>query len=120
MNIPITWWRLAFWLATLVVCVTSLSPTDKLPSLLFGGWDKAEHALAYAALAFLGWWAYPAQRLVTLAGLVLYGGVIEIMQFASGWRKGDLVDWLADAIGIAIGFIVARWMSKAVGGRVKA
>ena len=114
------WWRLAFWLAALVVCVTSLSPTDKLPSALFAVSDKAEHVFAYAILALLGWWAYPRRQLVMMVGLVVFGGAIEIIQSASGLRTGDLIDWLADAIGVAIGMLVAAWLSKGAGGRVKA
>jgi VanZ family protein len=114
---PITVWRLAFWLATLVVTIASLSPSDALPSILFVWWDKAEHVLAYAALAFAGWWAYSNQRAVTMTGLVLFGGALEITQSASGLRTGDLIDWLADAIGVAVGFLVAGWLTKAIGGR---
>jgi VanZ family protein len=113
----ITLWRLAFWLATLVVTIASLSPSDALPSILFIWWDKAEHLLAYAALAVLGWWAYPTQRGVAMTGLVLFGGAIEIIQSASGLRTGDLIDWLVDAIGVAVGFVVARWLTKTIGER---
>ena len=50
-----------FWSAALGVAVLSLMPTNYLPAQVFSLWDKAQHALAFTALASLGLLAYPRQ-----------------------------------------------------------
>jgi hypothetical protein len=51
-------------------------------------------------LGGLGLLAYPAWALRVLLGLLVFGGGIELVQAATGWRIGDWWDWLADAIGV--------------------
>ena len=50
-----------FWALALCVAVLSLMPTNYLPAQVFSLWDKAQHALAFTALASLGLLAYPRQ-----------------------------------------------------------
>jgi VanZ family protein len=71
-----------------------------LPPQILDLWDKAEHALAFLLLGGLGLWAYPRSALRITTGLLVYGGLIELAQAATGWRIGDWFDWLADAIGV--------------------
>lgn len=42
---------------------------------------------------------------------VLLGGLIEILQAycTGGRRSGEWADWLADIIGVVIGFAIGRW-----------
>lgn len=96
-----------FALACCVIAWLSLSPTEALPQgLTF--WDKAEHALAYLALALLGAWAFPG-RLGRLAiGLFLAGVGVEILQSTMGLgRQGDPWDAVANSTGIAAGLLIA-------------
>ncbi|MEO8120386.1 MAG: VanZ family protein [Rhodoferax sp.] len=95
-------YKLSFWTLVLLTLWLSLVPVDQLPSELHF-WDKAQHALGFAALAFLGLLAYPGRTLSLLVGLVLFGAGIECAQALSGWRQGDLLDWLADIAGLLIG-----------------
>jgi VanZ family protein len=97
-----------FWLALLALTVLSLMPTGLLPSQVFSLWDKAQHAIGFAVLALLGLAAYPHLKTRLPLWLLAHGGLIELAQAATGWRYGDPVDWLADAIGIAVG--VALWL----------
>ena len=46
---------------------------------------------------------YPKLVSKVYIGLLMYGGGIEVLQRLTGWRSGDLVDWLADGIGILLG-----------------
>ena len=46
-----------FWALALCVAVLSLMPTNYLPAQVFSLWDKAQHALAFTALASLGRWS---------------------------------------------------------------
>ena len=106
--------RSAFWALLLCVAVLSLMPTGYLPPQVFSLWDKAQHALAFAALAALGLQAYPHRRWRVLAGLLVFGGLIELAQAATGWRYGEWADWLADAVGLALGMALAESLQRRV------
>jgi VanZ family protein len=106
-------WKPAFWLCAVAVLVLSLAPaTEELPTT---GWDKSNHFLGFCVLAILGLLAYPARLFHVVIGLLVYGGAIELLQSLTPHRLGDWADWLADAIGVAIGmaihFGLARWHS---------
>jgi VanZ family protein len=99
--------RPVFWLLLLAVITLSLLPSPYLPPQAFSLWDKAQHALGFAVLAFCGGLAYSARLGRLGIGLLLLGGAIELAQHASGWRQGDWADLLADVIGLAAGLILA-------------
>ncbi|MEX1167300.1 MAG: VanZ family protein [Hydrogenophaga sp.] len=92
----------AFWFACAVVATLSLLPVDELPSIALNLWDKAQHAGGFFLLGALGALAYPHRPVRVFIGLLLFGALIELAQTASGWRTGDLLDWLADALGLAL------------------
>ena len=106
--------RPVFWALLLTVAVLSLMPTGYLPPQVFSLWDKAQHALAFATLAALGLLAYPHRRWRLLTGLLVFGGLIELAQAATGWRQGEWADWLADAAGLALGLALARSLQRPV------
>jgi len=93
--------RLAFWLSLIALTVASLVPVTLLPPQAMNLWDKAQHALGFAWLAALGLAAYPRRAICVCLGLLAWGGVIEVLQWTTGWRYGEWIDWLADGIGIA-------------------
>lgn len=99
--------RLAFAASVVVVCVLSLLPADDLPSIDL--WDKYEHFLAYGELAFLGLIAFPGKRwaIAIILFLVAQGALIEIFQTFVPGRNGDLLDLIANAIGLLIGCFLA-------------
>lgn len=101
-------WMLAFWVACASVTILALLPIDNLPAALFNWWDKAQHAVAFAVLCSLGLAAYPKRAPALVIGLTLMGGCIELIQAATGWRYGEWFDWLADAVGIALGLLLWR------------
>lgn len=102
-------WKVAFWALVVLTTVMSLMPNEQVPSSLVF-WDKAQHTLGFAVLAVLGLLAYPLAVPRVLAGLLLFGAGIECAQALTGWRQGDWMDWLADAVGIALGTAaVAVW-----------
>lgn len=113
-RVPPGFARPGFWALLLCVAVLSLLPTNYLPPPIFSLWDKAQHALAFTALAALGLQAYPRRRWQVLAGLLVFGGLIELAQAATGWRHGEWTDWLADAVGLALGLaLAASWQRRA-------
>lgn len=108
----------AFWAGVLITILLSLVPVALLPQA-FNWWDKAQHALGFAVITGLGLLAYPKARGWLPWGLLLLGGCIELAQAASGWRHGDWLDLLADAVGIGV-VLVAWYIVRAQFGRTTA
>ena len=104
------WWR---WLLALLLCaVTWLALAPAPPPLLSTGWDKLNHALAFSTLAVVATMAFAAAWRRIGVALLAYGGLIEILQAFIPPREADLADLLTDALGIAIGLLLAgglRW-----------
>lgn len=99
--------RTVFWAFLLAVVTLSLLPGDRLPGV-FAWWDKAQHALGFALLTGLGLIAYGRASWRLPVGLLLLGALIELAQGASGWRTGDWMDLLADAVGILCALLLWR------------
>jgi len=95
--------KIAFWIACIVFGFLSLIPATFLPSGLFDWWDKAQHLFAFFCLSGLGILAYQKAVVKVAIGLLLYGALIEVLQWLTGWRSGEFADWVADGIGILIG-----------------
>lgn len=100
--------RVAFWACLLGVVVLSLTPVQQLPPQVLNLWDKAQHAGGFAVLTLLGLWAYPQRAVTLLAAMLALGVGIEVAQAATGWRYGDVLDWVADAVGVAAAYTVWR------------
>lgn len=101
--------KTAFWFSVVVVTVLSLLPVAYLPPQTFNIWDKAQHAGGFLVLTLLGRAAYLDGSLARLGtGLLLYGAAIEMAQAATGWRTGDVLDLLADGVGIFAALVVCR------------
>ena len=105
-RLPIALRLAAFGGAVAVLLWLSLAPVDALPPVSF--WDKAEHALAYVVLTGLGLILFASRWRLVLGGVFLLGALIEVLQSVMGLgRQGDLIDLLADALGIAVAVGVA-------------
>lgn len=100
--------RVAFWACLLGVVVLSLTPVQQLPPQVLNLWDKAQHAGGFAVLTLLGLWAYPQRAVTLLAAMLALGAGIEVAQAATGWRYGDVADWVADAVGVAAAYALWR------------
>lgn len=109
--------RLAFWLSLAAITVGSLLPAALLPQQALDLWDKAQHALGFAWLGLVGLLAYPRRMATVLVGLLLWGAAIEVMQSATGWRYGDVIDWIADAVGVGAAWLVWRLAPARLTGR---
>jgi VanZ family protein len=106
-------------LVALLVVITYLALVPDPPKTVSTGWDKSNHALAFAALAFAGVWARwprPRQWGWLVVALLAYGVGIEIAQHFLPPRSADAQDVLADAVGIALGLLVA-WPVTAIAAR---
>lgn len=107
--------RVAFWACLLGVVVLSLTPVQQLPPQVLNLWDKAQHAGGFAVLTQLGLWAYPQRAVTLLAAMLALGAGIEVAQAATGWRYGDVRDWVADAVGVAAAYTVWRLLQVVCG-----
>ncbi len=96
-----------------VVGVIAIIPGAAGPPTLVG-WDKLDHAAAFAAIALLARCGWPDTSRWIIAGLVLaFGLAIELAQatVAVG-RVGSVSDLAADGVGIAIGFALAWGLAR--------
>ncbi|WP_457419777.1 VanZ family protein [Roseateles sp. P5_E7] len=101
-------WRALLLLLLAVITWLALSPAP--PKTVDLGWDKANHTLAFAALAFSAVWALwqrPRQWPLLFIALLAYGVGIEIAQSFLPPREADWHDVVADGIGIALGLLAA-------------
>ena len=57
----------------------------------------------FLALAFTGHTAYPKRPVILLAGLLAYGGMVEVLQSFTPDRMAEWSDLMADALGLALG-----------------
>jgi hypothetical protein len=103
------WWLLTGWLLVALVISLSLTPPPSdLPG--FPGVDKLTHLAAYGMLTlWFGFIYLRGPRYVRLSlGLIIMGGVLELIQGILGHRSMDHYDMLANASGVAIGWLLAQ------------
>jgi VanZ family protein len=102
-------WRIVLLILLVVISYLALSPAP--PKGLGSSWDKLNHAMAFASLAFCGHWSLSSARarwLVLPLALLAYGGAIELLQLRVPGRDGEWADLVGDAVGITIGLLAAR------------
>lgn len=109
-RLPRRFLQAAFWCACLAIGGLALLPAA-IPQPTTG-WDKANHALAFAVLAWLGAACWPGAGLAVLLGLATYGGAIEFAQAFTATRVGEFSDWLADCAGLAIAAAYLAWRRR--------
>ena len=107
----------AFTAMYAAVVVVSLIPSKALPQLNLS--DKIEHLLAYAVLAALGDIAFPNRRRVLAVGLLATGVGLEFLQGAMGLRRqAEVLDALANGLGVAAGLGFSTLLHRLVRSRV--
>jgi VanZ family protein len=112
-------WRALLALLLAVITWLALSPAP--PKSVDLGWDKANHLLAFASLAFSAVWALwqrPRQWIWLVLALLAYGIGIEIAQSFLPPREADWHDVVADGAGIALG-LLAAWPVAVLASRDK-
>jgi VanZ family protein len=95
------WWTLG-WAMVLFIVVSCLEPPRYVPNLHL--WDKAEHALAFGGMTlWFGGLARRSRSFVVALLMLLLGGGIEIAQGVMRLgRDMDIMDFLADGVGISL------------------
>lgn len=100
-------WSLVGWFGAGLILYLSLTPHP--PELDIEQGDKLQHMAAYAVL--MGWWAQMAasdRPNARIAAVMLgFGILIEFLQAGTGYRTFSYADMVADAVGIALGWMLA-------------
>lgn len=111
--------RAGFFVALIAVLVLALLPASRLEQ--FGlniGFhsDKLNHASAFAVLTFLGILGWPQRKAWVVIFLALVGGAIEVLQGTSLIARDlDVLDWVADCLGISCGLIAVICLRRVLG-----
>lgn len=107
-RIPLPLRQCSFWLLWTIATALMLLPASELPTVNI--WDKAEHAMTFAALMALVWPAYQHRFAAQILALYLvgYGIAIECIQHFIPSRSFSVLDMVADSIGVAVIFLLLR------------
>ncbi|MFG6447248.1 VanZ family protein [Roseateles sp. BYS180W] len=97
--------QLCFVLMVLGIATLAFMPHP--PREVDTGWDKANHILAFLALAAAGRLAWRQRALPLVVLLLAYGVLIELVQARIPGRSADPQDVVADSVGIALGLLLA-------------
>ncbi len=91
-------------LAAAVLVISHLATTARAYPVVEDLNDKVSHILAFAALGFLSDFSFPGTKFVPVTALSLmgYGLLIEAVQYFLPYRTASLLDWAADAAGLAV------------------
>jgi len=108
---------IVYWIV--LFAATSI-PAQSVPS--FGVSDKFNHFFAYLILAVLLYLTFSFQErsmfakrnaaLLTIAIAICYGVLDELHQMLVPGRSAEFLDWVADAIGAALGVLIITILLK--------
>jgi len=99
-----SYWQVLTVLLAGLIAVLSLWPLYSLPSM--PGTDKTHHLIAYACLTLPVSIGRPRHWLKIVALIILFGGVIELLQPYVN-RYGEWLDLLANITGVLIGLVLS-------------
>ncbi|OIO75629.1 MAG: hypothetical protein AUJ88_07615 [Gallionellaceae bacterium CG1_02_56_997] len=100
-------WLASGWLLVVLVVCLSLMPHPPEP-LSFKNADKLEHVFSYAMLALWFCQLYRSVKLraAVVIALVGSGVALEFVQGWTGYRMFDVLDMLADSVGVMLGWLL--------------
>lgn len=104
--------KILFWLALIGSYILAVIPQENVPQLTPFN-DKGNHSLAFAVLTLLLLYAYVVNYFLAMVWMVLYGVLIEVSQLFAINRSGELLDVLADSIGVVVGVLI-YWLIKKI------
>ena len=97
------------WYGLGVVMLLSVGILSLIPATNLGGVnDKVSHLLTYTALG--AWFALLASDRVavawSIAMLIAYGGLLELLQGLTGYRSAEWADFGANIAGVSLGPLI--------------
>lgn len=99
-------WQGVAYVLLAVILIASLLPVEHLPK----NNDKVSHFLSYGILS--AYWclvfhALEFKKKINIAlGLIVFGGIIELLQGASGYRYAEWADVWANSLGVIVAMLV--------------
>lgn len=115
------------WCCIIVIWVLCLIPLPETPLSEVRFFDKWTHLVFYGGLCTVIWTEYGRCHAAigwrrALCGAIvaplIMGALIEVAQAycTFGIRNGDFIDWIADAVGVALGqatgIPLAHWLAR--------
>ncbi len=118
-NYPVSWTCIA------VIWVLCLIPVPETPLGEINMIDKWTHLVMFGGLCTVIWGEHALRHTPTdkrflcvwaFAMPFVMGGLVEIAQATctGGRRSGDVVDWIADGIGVLIGQLTGMLLARVV------
>lgn len=119
-------WRRTIWPAviwTTLIFFLLIIPSDSFSNkniIPFPHVDKLVHFILFGVFAILWddplkekkYWQRVDKRVIAITLMImLYGGMLEYLQMFVG-REMDLIDWLADILGILLLFMKLRYQKS--------
>lgn len=104
-------WRTGCVFGALLIAVLSLWPRVDALSIV-PHQDKYGHALAYCCLAFFGLRGFPQNTVAVLLASVFWGVLMECLQHFQPPRTFDLLDMLANTIGVLSAWGLNSYLNK--------
>lgn len=111
-NTPLIF-RILFWLALIGSYIFAVVPQDMAPKIGSLS-DKSTHFIAFAVLTLLLRFAYSIRWFQTFLLLFVYAVFIEFSQFFTPNRSAELLDVVADVIGIVIGLLFYPFIKRLI------
>ncbi len=111
-NYPLVF-RTLFWLALIISYISAIVPQDIAPTIGSLS-DKSIHFIAFAVLTLLLRFAYSITWFQTFLLLFVYAVFIEFSQFFTPNRSAEVLDVVADVIGIWIGLLVYPFIKRLI------
>jgi VanZ family protein len=108
-------------LVVALLAISYLAFTDRQIPIVNLVWDKLKHAAAFATLAMLVDFAFPAGRFgaAKMLWLLGYGVMIEVVQYFLPYRDASVLDVLADCVGIALYLLAIPVLKRLPGLRLR-
>lgn len=104
-------WSAVGWLLVAAVIVGSLLPGRTLDALSFSLNDKALHMVTYCVLTLWFTGLYRRSLYLAIGGVLLVLGVgLDLLQGLTRTRSLDPRDMVANALGIAVGLLLAYYL----------
>ena len=103
--------RVLFWSALIISYISAVVPQDMAPTIGSLS-DKSIHFIAFAVLTLLLRFAYSVTWFQAFLLLLVYAVVIEFSQFFTPNRSAELLDVVADVIGIGIGLLFYPYIQR--------
>ncbi len=102
--------KILFWLALAGSYILAVIPQQSVPGLTPFN-DKGNHFLAFSVLTLLLLDGYRVKYLSAFVWMLMYGVLIEVSQLFAINRHGELLDVVADTVGVVIG-ILLYWLIR--------